>query len=131
MNIRTSQPISDGSFVFAWSADGRFSWMSGADGSVGITCESSGLTDNTLGRVGKHIVYLQYGEDDHELSPALLADCRAFHQSVNDQLAANEAAIRSASLLPHRAAPTLPSSRIDPATTWCGNASMEAEDSIF
>jgi len=49
-----------------------------ADGYIFIDCEQTGLSDNTAGKIGKHAVYLQYGSQDKELTPELLAAAREF-----------------------------------------------------
>ena len=66
------------------SDDGRFEWERCMAEYVSISCSKTGLSDNTHGQVGNHVVHMQYAEESaqelmaHPDGRQLIEDARDF-----------------------------------------------------
>jgi hypothetical protein len=74
----------------AHSEDGLYRAHTGSPGYVSISCELSGLPDNTYGKIGYFTTYLQH--PDEEVSAELLAGARRFARALWDAVRAREEA---------------------------------------
>jgi hypothetical protein len=75
-------------FPFAASEDEMFKWNSMSDGYVAISCQMSGLPDNSMGKKGWHIVYL--GSQKDTLPEDLRAKASDFWNRVHQLMRVRE-----------------------------------------
>ncbi len=111
MEIITQSHISERhaqgpNFPMAESADGLYSWHHGSPGYVSISCALTGLSDNTAGRIGRRVIYLQY--PDADVPAELVAGARAFAKAVRDLKAERERTEDEAATAAALAAPPAP-----------------------
>lgn len=71
------------------SANGLYQQRTDAGGWVSISCEMTGLTDTTRGKVGLYNVYLQNPSKD--VSDELIQGAREFSRSVREMMNREEA----------------------------------------
>ena len=110
-------------------------------GYVWFRCDVYNLPDTTAGQIGYHVCYRPLCGDMYQgnelVTEQMREDLRAYYTEQKRLEEERKQAQREAEHAEHlarmaeiEAAPKI-THKLDPATTWMGDASMDAEDSIF
>jgi len=110
-------------------------------GYVWFRCDVYDLPDTTMGQIGYHVCYRPLCGDMYRgnelVTDRMRQDLRAYYAEQKrldeEKKQARREAEHAAHLARMAAIDAAPKTtrKVDPATTWMGDASMDAEDSIF